>query len=306
MAITKPKGFSRVKGIKFKPIFSVSTLKQTQDCSSMMDRLVALVLLAFLVSARRDCVDGVTYFAEAGKTDIYRWSSKEPITLKKRTLGRLDIFVSRQCCFSLVWVVTQKRTTFAWLQCDPSKYYVEEKRELPNLWDTRRYENYPILSFSQRQQLSQVVEVAFLNNVLPYINSGKNESIIKCETGVNSLIVSDYQVCYLQQGTEANVNGKTYTSTIEIDRDGSGKDQVFGKYSVVVSYSCNGQARERSVGFTFEGKATIECTAWHCLVLMLEIGLPNGFGRSTIRGIVGIYISIHAVLCWWQGWWIQF
>lgn len=138
---------------------------------------------------------------------------------------------------------------------------MEEKRELPNLWDTRRYEYHPINSFSDRQQLSQVVEVAFLNHVLPYINSGKNESIVKCETGVNSLIVSDYQVCYLQQGKEANVNGKTYTSTIEIDRDGSGTDKVFGKYSVVVSYSCNGQARERSVGFTFEGKATIECTA---------------------------------------------
>ena len=138
---------------------------------------------------------------------------------------------------------------------------MQEKREPWYPWETRRYEDRPILSFSQRQQLSEVVELAFLNNVLPYINSGKDETIIKCEKGVSSLIVSDYQICYLQEGKEANVNGKTYTSNIGIDREGNGTDKVFGKYSVVVSYSCNGQARERSVGFTIDGKATMTCAA---------------------------------------------
>jgi len=47
--------------------------------------LVAL-LLASVVSARKDCVNQLTYFGEAGKTDIYEWSSKDSVKLKKRTV----------------------------------------------------------------------------------------------------------------------------------------------------------------------------------------------------------------------------
>jgi len=109
--------------------------------------------------------------------------------------------------------------------------------------------------------MSQVVEAVFLNNVIPYINSGKDENILDCETGAKYVIVSDYQVCYLKQGKKANVNGKNYTSSAGIDGDGNGTDKTFAKYSVVVAYSCNGQARGRSVGFAFDGKATVQCVA---------------------------------------------
>lgn len=105
------------------------------------------------------------------------------------------------------------------------------------------------------------MEKVFLNSVIPYINSGKDEDVLYCDTGAKYVNISDYQVCYLQEGQKANVNGKTYTSSEGIDGNGDGADKTFAKYSVTVSYSCNGQARQRSVGFTFDGKATVKCVA---------------------------------------------
>lgn len=53
-----------------------------------MHRFVALTLLALYVrvSAQKDCVNQLTYFAVAGTPDIYKWSSKDPVNLKKRTV----------------------------------------------------------------------------------------------------------------------------------------------------------------------------------------------------------------------------
>jgi hypothetical protein len=115
--------------------------------------------------------------------------------------------------------------------------------------------------FSQRQQLSQVVEKVFLNNVITYINSGKDDGILDCDTGAKYITVSDYQVCYLKNGEKVNVNGKMYTSSGQIDAEGNGTDSTFAKYSVSVRYSCNGEARSRSVGFTFDGKTTMACVS---------------------------------------------
>ena len=105
-------------------------------------------------------------------------------------------------------------------------------------------------------------------HVWRFINSGKDESIIDCDASVKYVTVSDYQVCYLKEGKYANVNGKNHSSNAGIDGDGNGTDKTFAKYSVVVTYSCNGQARGRSVAFTFDDKATVEHVAWGCPLLM--------------------------------------
>ena len=78
--------FSRFVPDKFN---SLHQSKKNREHLSTMHRFVALALLASLyarVSAQKDCVNQLTYFAEAGNPDIYKWSSKEPIKLKKRTV----------------------------------------------------------------------------------------------------------------------------------------------------------------------------------------------------------------------------